>query len=260
MLVKRTKTTPLIIMLFYGAFSLGMEQTTKFPKLCPNHHLLLAASNGNLSEIQIALSRGAYIDIEDSFGITPLMQSIYSRKSKAAHFLLDHNASVRHADKDNQTPLHRAVSTIQPDLSLIRRILQKGADIDAQTLSLETPLHMAAAKPSLLAVYMLMKYNANINAQNNIGLTPPMCGVLANDRNIVKLFAFKEADFSLTYPDFENLRPKTALDLALEVPSIDPEIINVLKNPLRYTQEHKNEFNTFQELCENRLRSAVSHE
>lgn len=99
--------------------------------------------------------------------------------------LLQHGANVNSkilaADIQLATPLHRAAHYDAPNT--VELLLSHGADPDAQSVSLQTPLHACCsmgfdpreerkAKDRVCIVNLLLSKNANPNLQNDKGETP----------------------------------------------------------------------------------------
>ena len=67
----------------------------------------------------------------------------------------------------NITPLHNAMS---PELAQL--LIDSGADIEATTDKLETPLHFAIERENLEVAEVLIRTSANVHARNHAGQTP----------------------------------------------------------------------------------------
>jgi ankyrin repeat protein len=73
-------------------------------------------------------------------------------------------------DKDNWTPLHWAAHKGHVDV--IRLLLEKGANVNAQDKDRWTPLHWPAVRRDVDVVRLLLEKGANVNAQEKDGWTP----------------------------------------------------------------------------------------
>lgn len=103
--------------------------------------------------IRFLMKRGVSVDETDKNGVTPLHRAVRFRSVAAAKELLAQGADVKAIDrKSKSTPLHRAVtSTGAPStagkqaeaLSLVRLLLENGADMDSQNKSGKRPIDYA---------------------------------------------------------------------------------------------------------------------
>ena len=109
---------------------------------------------------------------------------------------------------ESTTPLHDAVqSGSQADL---KRLLRKGADIDAQNANGETPLHVAVLSNRRSIIKFLLKRGADIDAQDNLGKTPLHAAVWKDKARIVLLLLKRGADI-----DAQDDAGETPLHLAI---------------------------------------------
>ena len=117
--------------------------------------------------------------------------------------LLDHGAEADAQNADGQNPLHR-VPQLQYYHSLhganiVMQLLkhETGSNVNARDKDQETPLHLASYYLSADLVKVLLDYGAQVDAEDNRGLTPLHQLVLGNhecwslsgmDRGTVELF------------------------------------------------------------------------
>lgn len=77
-----------------------------------------------------------------------------------------HSSTVKYGD----APLHNAVNSTF--IELIKLLIEKGADINAQNNDGWSPLHNAVNNKDIDAVKVLIKHGANVNAKDGNGFTP----------------------------------------------------------------------------------------
>lgn len=82
--------------------------------------------------------------------------------------LLDAGAEVNLSDRDNRTPLHRAATAT---LDAVRALLNKGANVNAQSIMGETALMLAARNGRLSIVNALLDTDAALEITNRDGKT-----------------------------------------------------------------------------------------
>jgi len=71
---------------------------------------------------------------------------------------------------DNWTALHMAVN--YGHIDVVKVLLRKNANVDAETSMMRTPLHLSCLRGHLDITKVLLDYGANINAQDNEKNTP----------------------------------------------------------------------------------------
>lgn len=113
--------------------------------------LMWAAFRGDLEIIKLLVEAGADVNAPSGLG-TPLAQAAWADRTAAARWLLDHEANPNIAGfMDGYSALHWAASTEEPDSSLVKLLLQHGADpnlgggepVDAFLGTPQTPLMLA---------------------------------------------------------------------------------------------------------------------
>ncbi|KAI0549769.1 ankyrin repeat-containing domain protein [Xylaria curta] len=104
--------------------------------------LYLATYHGKLESVQVLVSRGANLEVTCFF---PNMED------------------------SNFTPLLAA--SLQGHHSVVRALLEAGANIKARTPNEKTALHLAVSKSSKLSIKVLLEFNPELDAQDNEGIT-----------------------------------------------------------------------------------------
>jgi ankyrin repeat protein len=95
--------------------------------------LLLSLDTSDLiSTTELLIQRGADVNAKDMNGDTPLMVSAVGGKIAQIDLLLGHGARVNDSNKDGITPLMLAVQSRHEDV--VRNLIKAGADIEAEDL------------------------------------------------------------------------------------------------------------------------------
>ncbi|EFZ03329.2 Ankyrin repeat-containing domain protein [Metarhizium robertsii ARSEF 23] len=105
-----------------------------------------------------------------------LLLAAESGNDAALRMLLAAGGDVNCRDERNNTPLHWAVSCGHQ--STVELLLDRAGEPNSKDKYGNTPLHWASTYPSIANI--LIKQNADVDAQNSTGKTSLMCSVLAS--------------------------------------------------------------------------------
>ena len=141
--------------------------------------LMSAAKAGNITAIQLALSKGAALNGGDKDGKTALMWAAYMGRADAVKELLSAGADANAADSLGWTALEAAVWTRHP--AALELLLEQGADPNARDSEGRTSLMHAAQYGDLIMMRQLLAKGADPNARNRFEQTPLMFAVALND-------------------------------------------------------------------------------
>lgn len=136
------------------------------------------------------------MNAQDKLEQTPLHLASYFSHVDVADVFLDHGARVNAEDIWGETPLHQVLlghndyqsfsqlfsdelpSSSQKEypgrfVRLAQRLLERGADVNAQNKDHETPLlHLASRFRLLEMARILLKHGADVNVKNSEGKSP----------------------------------------------------------------------------------------
>jgi len=122
--------------------------------------------------IDLLLQSGADPNVAGMEDMRPLRQAIHQKFYEMVPVLVDHGADVNAADPGwvAVTPLMTAIS-FGSDISLIRYLLDKGADPSLAYNGDNTPLHYAASRNDVAILALLCGRGADWRATNDRGAT-----------------------------------------------------------------------------------------
>lgn len=144
-----------------------------------------AAQRGNSVAVEILIQWGASVQTRECQGYTPLHFACVSGNFTCIKALLDAGADVNAKDWDGESPLMTASLTI-PILDLM---IERGADIQYADPKGNTMLHWSGISgESYEIINQFVTYGADINAQNNNGLTPVDKALVSNNVDCVSAF------------------------------------------------------------------------
>ncbi|MBN2768915.1 MAG: ankyrin repeat domain-containing protein [Campylobacterales bacterium] len=129
-----------------------------------------AVYDNNLVAIEKSIDEDStLIEQKSNAGITPLHIAVKLRRMDIVKILLAKGADVDAQDNNGLTPLHYAIGQNQEELS--RYLITIGADMDIQNSEGITPLHQAAFRGNVALIQFMLDNNANIDILNNQGAT-----------------------------------------------------------------------------------------
>ena len=110
--------------------------------------IVSAAQNGNQKSVAYLLDRGADVNYQNDFGLSPLHVAASKQDKEMVRLFLTHKALVNVKDKAGRTALHYAVGAKHPwwepkdgDIEATRLLLDHGADINIADNEGKTPLY-----------------------------------------------------------------------------------------------------------------------
>lgn len=104
--------------------------------------LYWAARRGDVQTVSLLLEAGADQNSKNNSGGSILTAAIKSGNTECIWKILRSGCDINHAQKDGYTPLHHCCRH-NADLSIIRALLDRGANLTAQTSLGHTPLMIA---------------------------------------------------------------------------------------------------------------------
>ena len=159
--------------------------------------LVRAAGEGNLAEVQAALSRGGDVNAQEELaGRTALMAAAAAGRLEVVKLLIDKSANLQAKDSGGWTALMVAVREERTDV--VRALLEKGADPNVRDNCGWTPLMVASLEGQRDIVALLLERKADLNARCSDDRTALMYAVGNDHIETVKLLLTKGADFEVT--------------------------------------------------------------
>ncbi len=138
---------------------------------------------------------------EDRLEVASLHEAAADDNLTGVRILLDKGADINELDSEQFTPLQKAVMN-DAGLAMLELLLDRGADIDARGVEGYAALHMAIMKGNRRSVTLLINKGAHIEAQNdNDWLTPLHIAIAQGNLSIVALLLGSGADPNLTNAD-----------------------------------------------------------
>src|SRR5581483_1702600 len=121
--------------------------------------LHVAAVNGKTDFVKALLSAHAPTDIHDTNGWTPLDAAIHAKQTDSIHLLLADKSAPAHPERGIAGALHEAAAT--GNIAALAALLEAEANLEARNELGLTPLQVAVTKGHLAAAALLVDKGAN---------------------------------------------------------------------------------------------------
>jgi ankyrin repeat protein len=132
---------------------------------------------------------GADLNVQGEYGRTLLHAAAYSGNLEVVQRLIEYHPTYINArDEGGFTPLLIASEgSNSKDGSVLRLLLEHGADINVQNQDGKTPLHEALTYGALEVVRLLLKHGADVEAKDNYGKTALQVAAEYGHNKVVEL-------------------------------------------------------------------------
>lgn len=175
-------------------------------------HFLVALKNGS-SLIEYLLNEGAYIDSQTHGGSTPLHFACKFGNREAVEILLRRGANIRILTGEGYNLLHCCILMGKP--RTLKNLLEKDIFknfIEKRDFQDRTPLHLACELGEDLCAEILIKYGANLDAEDLNGYTPLQLACSSDSDEIVEIIM----EVSNSILEKKNSKGQNAIDTANE--------------------------------------------
>ena len=154
--------------------------------------LLLAAKNGDITNVRKYLDLGTNIEASDRYGETSLIAASDNGHLAVVRELLDRGANIEAAMYNSETSL--IVASEEGHLDVVRELLARGANVEAANWSGSTSLHLASFGGHLDIVRELLARGANVNAADKGGSTSLHLANIYRELDVVRILLDHGAD------------------------------------------------------------------
>ena len=127
---------------------------------------------------RLAIKRPLHINTLNPQYDFPLLAALRRKQFLVAEILLTSVVRANSRGIRGRTPLHNIIG--DSDADAVQLLLKYGADVNAEQDDLSTPLHLAARNGNLTGARLLLTHGAKVNARNLEGMTP-LCLLTEHD-------------------------------------------------------------------------------
>jgi len=134
--------------------------------------LIAALAGGHFQTADLLRRNGANPDIQDQVKWTPLHFAAVDDDYGMVLEFFEYDADIHAEDVGQRIPLHRAPRSYQlKDDSVLRLLLEYGANVNAQSVHGWTPLHVASYDGMVEVARLLLEHGADVEAKDDRGIT-----------------------------------------------------------------------------------------
>lgn len=150
--------------------------TAERRQIALNDSLLQATESGDINHVVTLIRDGANPNIENSNGLSPLTLAMRSGSLESVNSLIEAKAHINHQNSHGWSPLHFASEIggrrglleygrdrTATDDSVLKRLIESGAQLDLLTIEGYTPLMIATKRQNIDAIRLLVAAGAQRN-------------------------------------------------------------------------------------------------
>lgn len=167
--------------------------------------LMLACEKGKIEVVQLLLGYKAELEVENNLGETAIFYSTRDRSSTAFDFLVNAGANLLHKTRSNKTILIEAC--IQTNSSVIKTLLNDGADIDAFDDNKRKAFNYAVGKVQKDIIQLFLDKGADINTTNAENGQSLMY-IAIDDEKLDEIIRLKSLGANIDVKDRQGNRPR----------------------------------------------------
>jgi len=159
---------------------------------------LFAPGKNNGKTISAFSGYGVDINKKDSYGITPILAAINSKRWENVQPLIDAGAEFKFVDNEEKTLLVKAIENKNSSLALY--LIGKGIDVKKKNSSGRTALHAAAGlkgKDWDKIITLIIQRGENVNDTDNSGVSPAGIAIESENSSGFKILLDNGLDINL---------------------------------------------------------------
>ena len=154
------------------------------PGLSRETPLMLAARCNEVDAVEFLVERGAFLEMQDDKGYTPLHHAVMGARITNMLRLIELGADVWRGNYEEQNVLHLAAENGHTEA--LRLLLEHGISVNNTDCTSASPILVAAKNGHLQAIHLLLKHGGNLNSCDNKGWLPLHHAVKNQNTEVVK--------------------------------------------------------------------------
>ena len=160
-----------------------------------DYNLMIAASQGYISEIDRLIQKGADVNAKTDQGATPLVFAVSNNNEASVKTLLKYDPILEEVTVNNETALLIAVKN--RNFTITETLLRAGADVNWKDSHGATPLSHASINGFLEIADLLLYYDAEIDTRSDEGITPLLASIAAGYADVSDLLIQNKASLEI---------------------------------------------------------------
>ena len=166
--------------------------------------LYWAARRGDVQAVSLLLGAGADRNSKNNRGTSILTAAIMSSNTECIWKILETGFNVNYQQKDGYTPLHHCCR-YDVDISIIKALLNRGADRNAKTRLGHTPLMIATFNVHTATAEFLIESHIDLDIQGKDGGCALHHAAMSGDHQVVRHLLKQGANHLLKTANGETL-------------------------------------------------------
>jgi ankyrin repeat protein len=159
--------------------------------------------HNDIKLIQSCVENGYNFNIQDKSSRTPLIAALLAENKKIADLLLPVTRNLAHNDQNMNQAIHVAASNGYADI--VKKLLDKKVDINAQDNLGNTPLLIAVRHDDAKVTRLLLQNNADYRLQNKRKVSAIELAQTRADADVLKVFASQGIKVGKNQDQYDNV-------------------------------------------------------
>ena len=161
-----------------------------------------AASKGLLDIAVCLVKHHALLDVQDSYGATPLFLASQYGKTQLVQFLLTQGANCDIPDQKGLTPL--AIATLNGKIDVTRLLIQNNANLEIPDNGGHSALLHSVKSGQRQICQVLIQAGASVNVKNAKGEYPILIAAMHGNVTIIDFLISAGCDVNVVSPTYET--------------------------------------------------------
>jgi len=154
--------------------------------------LVAALAGRHFQTAELLHRNGAHPNVQGQEMVTPLHSAAYDGDLELVQKLIEYGADIDAQDERGWTLLHfpsESGGTRLKDPGVVQLLLDRGVDVNARAMNGSTPLHMAANWGATKVARMLLEHGANLEMKDDRDRTPLHYAEERQHNDVIKLLS-----------------------------------------------------------------------